>query len=106
MDDADKASTIKAIVGAAFGAAGQRCMALSVVTLVGDINESQKWIDDIVQEAQKLVVGNGFQEGVDVGPLISAEALQRAEQIIQSSINDGATCKLDGRGVIIDEFEF
>ena len=105
MDDADKSSTIKAIVGAAFGAAGQRCMALSVVILVGDVNESQKWIDDIVQEAKKLVVGNGFQEGVDVGPLISNEALQRAEQIIQSSLSEGATCKLDGRGVIVDEFE-
>ncbi len=67
MDDADRASTIKAIVGAAFGAAGQRCMALSVIILVGDMSESQGWIDEVVEEAKKLKVGNGFQEGVDVG---------------------------------------
>lgn len=67
MDDADRASTVKAIVGAAFGAAGQRCMALSVIILVGDMSESQGWIDEVVEEAMKLKVGNGFQDGVDVG---------------------------------------
>ena len=67
MNDADRASTIKAIAGAAFGAAGQRCMALSVVILVGDSIESQGWVDEVVEEAKKLKVGNGFQEGVDVG---------------------------------------
>ena len=70
MDDADRASTVKAVVGAAFGAAGQRCMALSVVILVGDVNESQRWIDEVVEEAKKLKVGNGFQDGVDVGEYI------------------------------------
>lgn len=71
MDDADRASTIKAIVGAAFGAAGQRCMALSVIILVGDMSESQGWIDDVVEEGKKLKVGNGFQDGVDVGECIA-----------------------------------
>lgn len=70
MDDADRASTVKAVVGAAFGAAGQRCMALSVVILVGDVNESKRWIDEVVEEAKKLKVGNGFQDGVDVGEYI------------------------------------
>jgi len=105
MDDADRASTIKAIVGAAFGAAGQRCMALSVVILVGDLSVSQEWVDEVVEEAKKLKVGNGFQEGVDVGPLISKEAIERAEGIIQSSIDEGAICRLDGRGVVVDGFE-
>ena len=67
MNDADRASTIKALVGAAFGAAGQRCMALSVVILVGDLDESKGWVQEIVDEAKKLKVGNGFVEGVDVG---------------------------------------
>ncbi len=135
MDDADRASTVKAVVGAAFGAAGQRCMALSVVILVGDVNESQRWIDEVVEEAKKLKVGNGFQDGVDVGeyiqlayfstcimllsalkqlysrscnslgPLISKDATQRAEQIIGSSIEEGAECRLDGRGVTVEGFE-
>jgi len=67
MEDADRASTIKAIVGAAFGAAGQRCMALSVVILVGDLEESKGWVQEFVEQADHLKVGNGFVEGVDVG---------------------------------------
>mmetsp|Transcript_7243 Transcript_7243/g.11874 ORF Transcript_7243/g.11874 Transcript_7243/m.11874 type:complete len:561 (+) Transcript_7243:113-1795(+) len=105
MNDADRASTIKAIAGAAFGAAGQRCMALSVVILVGELSESEGWVNEVVEEAKKLKVGNGFQEGVDVGPLISKEAADRAESIIQSSIDEGATCRLDGRGAVVDGFE-
>ena len=67
MEDADRASTIKAIVGACFGAAGQRCMALSVVVLVGDLEESRGWAQELVAQAKLLKVGNGFVEGVDVG---------------------------------------
>ena len=70
MNDADRSSTIKALVGAAFGAAGQRCMALSVVILVGELDESKGWVQEIVNEAKKLKVGNGFVEGVDVGKFI------------------------------------
>jgi len=69
MGDADRSSTIKAIVGAAFGAAGQCCMALSVVILVGNMSDTQGWVDEVIMEAKKLIVGNGFQVGVDVGDL-------------------------------------
>ena len=66
--DADRASTIKALVGAAFGAAGQRCMALSVVIFVCDtLEEGNAWANEVVEEARKLKVGNGFEEGVDIG---------------------------------------
>mmetsp|Transcript_42268 Transcript_42268/g.88738 ORF Transcript_42268/g.88738 Transcript_42268/m.88738 type:complete len:603 (-) Transcript_42268:2309-4117(-) len=105
MVDADRGATIKAIVGAAFGAAGQRCMALSVVVLVGDLEEGQSWANEIVEEAKLLKVGNGFEEGVDVGPLISKDAKDRAETIIQQSIDEGAECMLDGRGVVVEGFE-
>lgn len=67
MADADRAGAIKAIAGAAFGAAGQRCMALSVVVLVGDVEEGRGWVEEIVEQAGSLRVGNGFAEGVDVG---------------------------------------
>eukprot|EP00569_Conticribra_weissflogii_P005890 CAMPEP_0171345112 /NCGR_PEP_ID=MMETSP0878-20121228/20892_1 /TAXON_ID=67004 /ORGANISM="Thalassiosira weissflogii, Strain CCMP1336" /LENGTH=567 /DNA_ID=CAMNT_0011848457 /DNA_START=186 /DNA_END=1886 /DNA_ORIENTATION=+ len=105
MNDADRDSTVKAVVGAAFGAAGQRCMALSVLILVGDLEESQSWMEQLVEEAMKLKVGNGFVEGVDVGPLISKDAKTRAESIIQQSIDQGATCMLDGRGVVVKGYE-
>lgn len=98
MDDADRESTVRAIVGAAFGAAGQRCMALSVVVLVGDAAAGKEWVDDLKAGASGLKVGCGFDEGVDVGPLISPEAVARAEEIIARSIDEGAECVLDGRG--------
>ena len=62
-----RASTVRAIVGAAFGAAGQRCMALSVVILVGGRDDAEAWVDELVGQARGLRVGNGFVEGVDVG---------------------------------------
>jgi len=102
LPDADREETVKAIAGAAFGAAGQRCMALSAIILVGS---AQEWLPDIVEEAKKLRVGSGFHEGVDVGPLISPEAKDRAEQIIEEATNEGAILELDGRGTVVPGFE-
>ncbi|CAM9391735.1 unnamed protein product, partial [Phaeothamnion confervicola] len=79
LPDADKAATINAIVGAAFGAAGQRCMALSVAVLVGAARE---WVPEIAAAAQLLRLGAGDQEGTDIGPMISPAALKRAESIV------------------------
>ena len=67
MNDADRSMTVRALVGAAFGAAGQRCMALSVVILVGTESMAKVWMDELVEQARRLKVGNGFVEGVDVG---------------------------------------
>jgi malonate-semialdehyde dehydrogenase (acetylating)/methylmalonate-semialdehyde dehydrogenase len=63
MPDASKEATLNALAGAAFGAAGQRCMALSVVVTVGDAG---KWMPEIVQRAKGLKVANGFEEGADL----------------------------------------
>lgn len=64
------------VVGAAFGAAGQRCMALSVAVMVG---ETKEWLPEIVDAASSLRVGSGFDPNVDVGPMIDEKALRRAE---------------------------
>jgi malonate-semialdehyde dehydrogenase (acetylating)/methylmalonate-semialdehyde dehydrogenase len=63
MPDASKESALNALTGAAFGAAGQRCMALSVLVTVG---KAQEWIPEVVQRAQQLKVANGFEEGADL----------------------------------------
>jgi malonate-semialdehyde dehydrogenase (acetylating) / methylmalonate-semialdehyde dehydrogenase len=94
MPDADKESVVNTLVGAAFGAAGQRCMALSVAVFVG---ESQKWIPDLVAKASKLRVGPGHSADTDIGPMISPVALQRAKDIIGKSAQQGAKLVLDGR---------
>jgi len=102
MPDADKDATLDALVGAAFGAAGQRCMALSVAVFVGDAKE---WLPELVERAAKLKVACGFDEDADVGPLISQAAKARVESLIQSGVDDGAKLLLDGRGVQVPGYE-
>jgi len=102
MPDANKNHAVNSVVGAAFGAAGQRCMALSVAVMVG---EAQNWITDIVEAAKRLKVGSGFDPATDVGPMIDQKALARAESLIQSAIDQGAQVLLDGRGVKVEGFE-
>lgn len=95
MPDANKNATINAIVGAAFGAAGQRCMALSTLVLVG---EARTWLPEIIEKAKELKVNGGFEEGTDLGPVISPQAKEKIEGLIQSGVDQGAELLLDGRG--------
>src|ERR1700720_493486 len=74
LPDANKEQSLNALVGATFGAAGQRCMATSVTVLVG---EAQRWILDIVAKAKTLKVNSGTEKGADLGPVISKSAKQR-----------------------------
>lgn len=94
LPDADKEATLNALTGAAFGAAGQRCMATSVAVFVG---ESKEWIPEIVERAQKLKVNAGHEPGTDIGPMISRAAVERCANIIEGAIDEGASCLLDGR---------
>ncbi|XP_022899968.1 probable methylmalonate-semialdehyde/malonate-semialdehyde dehydrogenase [acylating], mitochondrial [Onthophagus taurus] len=96
LPDANKEETINQLAGASFGAAGQRCMALSVAIMVG---EAQKWIPDLVEKAKQLKVSAGHEPGTDVGPVISRESKKRIEYLIESGIKQGAQCPLDGRNV-------
>ncbi|KCV73098.1 methylmalonate-semialdehyde dehydrogenase (acylating) [Fonticula alba] len=100
MPDANKNHTLSQLVGAAFGAAGQRCMALSVAVFVGS---SREWLPELVEMASKLKVSGGMEADADIGPLISAQAKQRAEGIIADSIEQGAEILLDGRQVTVPE---
>lgn len=101
LPDANKEQTLNQLAGAAFGAAGQRCMALSVVILVG---QAKEWIDEIKAKAQGLVVSAGKNDK-DLGPLISPQAKQRVERLIQSGVDEGATLLLDGRNIVVEGFE-
>lgn len=98
MPDANKEATLSALVGAAFGAAGQRCMALSTAVFVG---EAREWIPELVERAAKLKVNGGAEPDADLGPLISPESKQRVLSLIQSGIDAGAECLLDGRDVTV-----
>merc|ERR1711990_537280 len=95
MPDANRNETLSQLVGASFGAAGQRCMALPHAIFVG---EAQEWIPDLIDMAKDLKIGEGMS-AVDIGPMISPAAKERAHAIIESSLGDGAKLLLDGRDV-------
>jgi malonate-semialdehyde dehydrogenase (acetylating)/methylmalonate-semialdehyde dehydrogenase len=102
MPDANKEQTLNALVGASFGAAGQRCMAVSVAVLVG---EARQWVPDLVAKARTLKVGPGTEAGVDVGPVVSCAALDRVSTLIDRGVAEGATLALDGRKPRVPGFE-
>ena len=102
MPDANKEHSLNALVGATFGAAGQRCMATSVTVLVG---EAQKWIPDIVAKAKTLKVSVGTEKGADLGPVISKNAKNRILGLIEDGVKEGAKLELDGRSVKVPGFE-
>lgn len=95
LPDCEKEQFLNAVAGAAFGAAGQRCMALSVLVLVG---ETKEWLPDLVEKAKALRVDGGFEAGADLGPVTTRQSLERIESLIQSASTQGAEILLDGRG--------
>ncbi|MFK0090886.1 CoA-acylating methylmalonate-semialdehyde dehydrogenase [Pseudomonas sp. NPDC090755] len=102
LPDANREHTLNALVGAGFGAAGQRCMATSVVVLVG---EARSWLPDIKALALQLKVNAGSEPGTDIGPVISKKARQRILDLIDSGVREGATLELDGRDIKVPGFE-
>mgnify|MGYP002651081740 CR=1 FL=1 len=94
LPDAHPEQALNALVGAGFGAAGQRCMAASVAVLVGD---AQQWIPALVEKTRGLKVNGGTEPGTDVGPVISCAARDRVEALIAQGVAEGATLELDGR---------
>ncbi|KAH8905024.1 methylmalonate-semialdehyde dehydrogenase [Coniochaeta sp. PMI_546] len=95
LPDCNKNQFLNAVVGAAFGAAGQRCMALSTLVMIG---ETKEWLPELAERAKALSVNGGFEEGADLGPVISPHSKARIEGLIASAEEEGAKVLLDGRG--------
>src|SRR6201996_56548 len=102
MPDANKEHSLNAVVGATFGAAGQRCMATSVTVLVGAAKE---WIPDIVTKAKSLKVNAGNEKDADLGPVVSRNAKQRILGLVEDGVREGAKLELDGRNIKISGYE-
>ena len=100
LPDADMETTTKIVGDSAFGCAGQRCLAVSTVVTVGDAHEPFR--DAIASSAAALQVGPGLSDGVEMGPVITAESRRRIERAIGRGASDGAAAVLDGRGIQID----
>ncbi len=98
LPDAAKDASLNALAGAAFGAAGQRCMAISVGVLVG---AARQWVPEIVEKARSLKTTAGTEPGADLGPLISTAALARVTALVEAGVKEGAKLELDGRGIAV-----
>jgi malonate-semialdehyde dehydrogenase (acetylating)/methylmalonate-semialdehyde dehydrogenase len=96
MPDADPAQVVDALMGAAYGSAGERCMAISVAVLVGDIGD--RIVALLEERCAALKVDNGLNEEAEMGPLVTREALQRVEGYVGIGVEEGATLVVDGRG--------
>ncbi|KAG2328800.1 hypothetical protein Bca52824_011528 [Brassica carinata] len=102
LPDANVDATLNALLAAGFGAAGQRCMALSTVVFVGS---SKPWEDKLVERAKALKVTCGTEPDADLGPVISKQAKERICRLIQSGVDDGAKLLLDGRNIVVPGYE-
>ncbi|CAF0852298.1 unnamed protein product [Brachionus calyciflorus] len=102
MPDANKENALNQLVGAAFGAAGQRCMALTTAVFVG---EARNWLPDLVEKAKKLKVNAGHEPGTDIGPVISKDSKKRIHDIIEKSASEGAKILLDGRNAVVEKYK-
>jgi malonate-semialdehyde dehydrogenase (acetylating) / methylmalonate-semialdehyde dehydrogenase len=95
MPDAVIDKTVGGIIGSAFGAAGQRCMAGSVVVTVGEAHD--RLMPPLVEATEALKLGDGLEEGTDVGPVVSQSACERIRGAIERAVADGAELAVDGR---------
>ncbi|BEV72694.1 CoA-acylating methylmalonate-semialdehyde dehydrogenase [Paludibacterium sp. THUN1379] len=102
LPDAHREQTVNALVGAGFGAAGQRCMATSVAVLVG---RAAEWLPDIIAKTKTLKVNAGHEPGTDIGPVVSRAAKERILGLIDSGVKEGARLLLDGRDVQVPGYE-
>ncbi len=103
LPDADMKMATQIISDSAFGCAGQRCLAVSVAVTVGDAQKTFR--DSIAQAAASLKVGNGLDEGVQMGPVITAQSKSRIESLIGVGEKQGAKVLLDGRNSRIAKYE-
>ncbi|CAB3788003.1 CoA-acylating methylmalonate-semialdehyde dehydrogenase [Pararobbsia alpina] len=103
MPDADIEQAVDALVGAAYGSAGERCMAISVAVLVGDV--ADKVIPKLAERARALVVRNGMDADAEMGPIVTRQALERIEGCIALGVDEGATLVVDGRGLKVPGHE-
>jgi malonate-semialdehyde dehydrogenase (acetylating) / methylmalonate-semialdehyde dehydrogenase len=103
LPDADMEMTTRVLADSAFGSAGQRCLATSLVATVGRAH--QDFSESISEVARKRVVGYGLDEGVEMGPVISPQSLARIERLVDKGIQEGADLLVEGRDAVIKGYE-
>ena len=103
MPDADIEQAVDALIGAAYGSAGERCMAISVAVLVGDV--ADRIVPLLAARAKTLKVKNGMELDAEMGPIVTKQALERIEGYVDIGVKEGATLVVDGRGLKVPGHE-
>ncbi len=103
MPDADLDQAVDGLIGAAYGSAGERCMAISVAVLVDDV--ADRVVPRLAERARALRVGNGMDAGVEMGPVVTRQALERITSYIDTGVREGAQLVTDGRKLEVAGYE-
>jgi malonate-semialdehyde dehydrogenase (acetylating) / methylmalonate-semialdehyde dehydrogenase len=104
MPDADLGHVVDALIGAAYGSAGERCMAISVAVAVG-AETADRLIAALIPKVKGLKIGPGTEPGMDMGPLVTKAHLERVTQYVELGQKEGAKLLVDGRGLRVPGHE-
>lgn len=104
MPDADLDQTVDALIGAGYGSAGERCMAISVAVPVGR-ETADRLMEKLIPRVEALRIGPSSDADADYGPLVTREALERVRGYIDIGVKEGATLAVDGRGFTMQGYE-
>src|SRR5690606_17586159 len=104
MPDADLDQVADALIGAGYGSAGERCIAISVAVPVG-AETADSLAAKLAERAKDLKIGPALDETADYGPLVTAQAKERVEHYIQLGVDEGASLLADGRGITVPGHE-
>ena len=97
MPDANLEQAVDALIGAAYGSAGERCMAISVAVAVGDV--ADRLVASLAARAKALVVKDGMESDAEMGPLVTAQHRSKVESYVAQGVSEGAKLVVDGRGL-------
>jgi malonate-semialdehyde dehydrogenase (acetylating)/methylmalonate-semialdehyde dehydrogenase len=103
MPDADLDQAVDALMGSAYGSAGERCMAVSVAVAVGDVGDAL--IEKLAPRVRALKVGPGVDKEAEMGPLVTAEHRNKVGGYVDAGVHEGATLVVDGRGLSLQGYE-
>ena len=104
MPDADMDQTVDALIGAGYGSAGERCMAISVAVPVGQ-ETADRLIEKLIPRVESLKVGPSTDSSADFGPLVTQQALDRVKGYVDIGVKEGAKLVVDGRGFTMQGYE-
>lgn len=104
MPDADMDQTVDALIGAGYGSAGERCMAISVAVPVGH-DTAERLMERLIPRVESLKVGPSTDSSADFGPLVTRQALDRVKGYVDTGVKEGATLAVDGRGFSMQGYE-